>query len=535
MELAGVLLCVAVAGFVSIGRGQDANWDLQNYHFYNPWALLNGRLGWDIAAAQLQTYFNPTLDIPFYAMVAAGWPPRLIAFALALPAGVGAWLLAKLLLLLFRDLPRTRRFVCVGAALAIGVTASHAVGMLGVTMNEWPGAALTVAALWLLVRAMANGRLPGRTLLAAGAMSGLATGLKLTAATYAVALAIALILCSPRLRRGFADAFVFGLGVVAGVAAGGGYWMALMWSHFDSPVFPFFNDYIRSPWWVSGAVPGFYGPHTLTEWLVFPLRFFRTTVGFVGEMPFRDWRIPLLYLLTLCLCWRWVWQTLRNRQADGRPAIFPPDLAATWQLVAVFWAVSFPLWVAQHSIYRYIVALELLVGALIIGGMRVFVRGRAFPWAAIAIAIAAIAPTRYPDYWHVEFGPRWFDVHVPVVESRALVLLHSDAPMAYVLPFFPADARFLGIYNNFNNPQSKTRTQDELSRVIATHRGPLYSLASPAGKGIESLTPYGLERRRETCAGIASNMPHAPIELCRLQRVSGPSAVQPEQSVAGSR
>ena len=51
--------CVVAAGARSIGLGKDVNWDLRNYHWYNAWALLNGRLGWDLAPAQLQTYYNP--------------------------------------------------------------------------------------------------------------------------------------------------------------------------------------------------------------------------------------------------------------------------------------------------------------------------------------------------------------------------------------------------------------------------------------------------------------------------------------------
>ena len=73
--LAGAML---VAGIVSaFVLKQDVNWDLQNYHFYNAWAFVHQRLGWDIAPAQLQTYHNPLLDLPYYAMVAADWPPRL--------------------------------------------------------------------------------------------------------------------------------------------------------------------------------------------------------------------------------------------------------------------------------------------------------------------------------------------------------------------------------------------------------------------------------------------------------------------------
>ncbi len=77
LDAAFLVACVAVSSAVSIALGQDANWDLQNYHFYGPWALLEGRaFGCDIAAAQLQTYLNPLLDLPFYAMVAADWDPR---------------------------------------------------------------------------------------------------------------------------------------------------------------------------------------------------------------------------------------------------------------------------------------------------------------------------------------------------------------------------------------------------------------------------------------------------------------------------
>src|SRR4029450_10760318 len=103
----------------------------------------------DVAAAQLQTYLNPLLDIPFYAMVAADWPPRAIAFAMGLFAGAGAFFLIKTLLILFGDLPpRERRNYVVFASL-LGMLAADPVALLASTMNEWQGAALTMLALWL--------------------------------------------------------------------------------------------------------------------------------------------------------------------------------------------------------------------------------------------------------------------------------------------------------------------------------------------------------------------------------------------------
>jgi len=46
--------------------GEDVNWDWQNYHEYNVWAVLNGRYAIDALPAGFQTYFNPTIYFPVY-------------------------------------------------------------------------------------------------------------------------------------------------------------------------------------------------------------------------------------------------------------------------------------------------------------------------------------------------------------------------------------------------------------------------------------------------------------------------------------
>src|SRR6185312_15049019 len=53
------------AGFVIL-LGKDTSWDSRNYHWYAPYALLNHRIGVDVAVAHQASYYNPYLDIPFY-------------------------------------------------------------------------------------------------------------------------------------------------------------------------------------------------------------------------------------------------------------------------------------------------------------------------------------------------------------------------------------------------------------------------------------------------------------------------------------
>jgi hypothetical protein len=138
----------------------------------------------------------------------------------------------------------------------------------------------------------------------------------------------------------------------------------------------------------------------------------------------------------------------------------------------------------------------------------------------LVVALSLVATTAPPDWGRGGFGRRWFDVQLPQIEPNALVLLTTDAPMAYLLPFFPADARHLGLNNNINDPQRETLMDEEIVRAIREHDGPIYSLSYPAGTGDGALDAHGLIRIKETCVEARTNMRTSPIELCRAVRVA---------------
>ena len=67
LEVIAVTLGSLLAGAIYTWFvGEDVNWDWQNYHEYNVWALLNGRYVIDALPAGFQTYFNPTVYFPIY-------------------------------------------------------------------------------------------------------------------------------------------------------------------------------------------------------------------------------------------------------------------------------------------------------------------------------------------------------------------------------------------------------------------------------------------------------------------------------------
>ncbi len=50
----------------SIWLGIDVNFDLLNYHLYNPYAFLNGKIGQDLFTAGVHSTLNPLPDLYFY-------------------------------------------------------------------------------------------------------------------------------------------------------------------------------------------------------------------------------------------------------------------------------------------------------------------------------------------------------------------------------------------------------------------------------------------------------------------------------------
>ena len=525
-DLALLALCVGVAGWIAVRMGQDANWDLQNYHYYIGWAWWHDHRAYtiDIAAAQLQTYHNPLLDLPFFLMVDAGWDPRTISVVLAAPAGIAGYFAIRLAPLLFADLPRPERWLAVGCAVAIGMTAAMGRATLGTTMNEWPGAALTMAALYVVVRALVRNpgaAIPAATLVGAGLLVGFANGSKLTYGVYAVGLAAAILWRGP-IRRGYIvrawrEAIVFGVAVLAGTAAAAGPWMYALWTQFQNPIFPYGNIWIKSPWWGEYEAMGRpYGPHKLVEWLAFPFGLTAPKAFYVTEVDYVDARLTLLYGLALLAGIAAVVERLAGRRLEPSST----GNAEVWRVVALFFVVSFVIWTAQHSILRYLIPSFIVSGALIVALLRHVLRPGFAPTAIVIVAVALVASTKVQDWGRIEFGPQWFEVRMTTPDPDALVLLTSQEPMSYVAPFFPPDAKFLGINNSISDAKRKTLMEETIRRTIREHRGPIYSLAYPKGAGIDALLERGLLQITETCAPIATNQRTSPLEMCRVVRTS---------------
>lgn len=507
-------LAIALAGAASIGLRQDSSWDLANYHLYNAWAFVHGRFGLDWAPAQLQSFYSPYLDLPFYALFAADAPPRVIAFVLAIPTGIAWYCCARLAQLLFAGEAEPLRTRATVAAIALGVTAPMPISLIGTTMNDWYVAACVLGALLLVLRRGDPAQAPVRAWLAAGALVGAAAGLKLTGSIYAVGLGVA-VMSIGRWRAVVAT----GGAMAAAFALTAGPWLATMYARYGNPLFPYFNDVFRSPWAdpVSFSATRF-GPSSLAEWLVFPYVLLVKLEGYVAEPEFRDARLALLY--TLCLVA--LGMVVARRARGARPPAAASAARPAWRFLAVFALASFLAWAVVYRIARYLVPLELLAGLFTAGLIVRLVPARRAT-LALALALAAvIVSAKFPTWWRQPFGEHFLTVDLPPVAPDALVLLVTPEPMSYVLPAFPPDARFAGLVSNFNDPGRRNRLQETIAHAIREHRGALYSLAVPPGRdeGAAALAQMGL--RRTQCGIVRTNLRVSPLELCALARTAPP-------------
>jgi hypothetical protein len=461
------LLCA----LISIWYGQDTNWDLQNYHLYNAYAFLGGRVGRDWAPAQLQTYFNPLLDLPYYWMM-QHWPGRWVAGLMGAIHGLAFALLAALGWHFSRNLkyPRVWAFI-LGL---VGCISPVFVAELGSTMNDNMTALLVLAALLLLVtqwQSVWHTDWYGAWVpLLAGFLLGAAAGLKLTNFIYALAACIALPLCFGPWRLRVRSFMIIGSGVAFGLTATSGFWFWKMWHLYGDPLFPM----------AAADVPNAYTQFLPKSWLeamFYPL-VFTLQPGRIGEFPLRQIISPSMYVLFAA--WASVASLEYLRAVRG---VAPAKAVASMTLkpeglyLLLFVALSYLFWLKAFGYNRYFITLELLAPLIIWLLLCRLCR----PTTALRIsAVVFLSSVTVALRFHREMGHaawtegRNYALHDPPIITHAegaTLIFVGGQPMGWLAPLFPSDLIFVSLAGNF--PESPSY-QVKLREVVRTRGGPIY-------------------------------------------------------------
>jgi hypothetical protein len=465
--VAAVLIPV-LFGLMSMVIGQDANWDLRNYHLYNVHALLNDRLGFDLAPARFQTYFNPTLDLLYYGLNRLS-PPLVVGFVMGALHGLNFVLVLGI----------ARQLTGAGADLRLPLLLAAAAvlgpgfrGELGNTMGDNTTALFLLGGLYLALsrwQAMLDQNVKGTVaVLGAGLLMGLGTGLKLTNLPYAVAMCLAFLCVPLPYRRRFGMAFLFGIGVSAGVALTSGWWFLKMWQMFGNPLFPQFNNIFHSPWAAeTGVIDTSFLPKTLLEYLRWPF-IFASDFHRVTEVAHSLVMWPVTYTL---LAMFGALALLRRVRGVTLPSIGPRG-----RFFLVFCGLAYLVWMRMFSIYRYLILLELLVPLIIWLLWRGIATSAqaAHRLAGMTLVVLLLCATATPQWGNAQWGAQAYSAEVPAFEAPAqsvIFFAQPEPPMGWLATMFPPQVKFIGVDTGF--PESPAWRQ-RMRQAVAERSGPHY-------------------------------------------------------------
>jgi hypothetical protein len=529
LTLAAWLIIPPLFGLLSVMLGQDANWDLRNYHFYNPYAFIYNRMDFDALPSQVANFYNPLLYVPFYYAVTL-LPPKGVGFLLGWIQGFNF----PLLLAITRqmtpcsgsgmDSSWKRGRLCFGISLA-GMLGAADISELGTMFSDNLLSLLILSSLWIILSAMRHLLLPGwRVKLAivtgAGFLAGAAIGFKQPAAIYAIGLCAAFfVLKAPFISRFFMS-FFYGIGVLSGIALTGGYWLYEMWTRFRNPFFPYFNLLFKSPMATIGDYrDASYLPKSIGEALISPFFFGFAPYEF-SEVAYRDLRIPLLYVLLLALLVKKIVDGVSVRPEQPPDRTDPALNASIWFLLT-FGALSYLTWLKMFAIFRYIMVIEMLAPLGIWLILDRLIRSRiarnAAAGASLLMILAALSPA---DWGRVTWGKDYFGADLPVIEKPedAIVIMTGADPSAYLVPLFPKAVRFVRIQSYFTGPSSHPNGYDRLmEKMIAGHTGRLYILYRSYEKygAVSALDAYGLDMDSDSCQAFKPHIESNVIDpLC---------------------
>ncbi len=532
--LSGQLLffCLAGSGFLSVWLGQDANWDLKNYHIYNPWALLHNRSDIDLFAAGIQTYFNPILDLPYYflAVDLLGSMPRTVAFMMGLPYGLLIFFLFKSAHLVLVDLQVTTRYQNMVATLlvAFGVSGAATAPQIGTTFNEIQVAAIIIAGVMVLLSGLRGIEQPFnlRTAFWGGMLFGLAAGLKLTAGIYAPAAAIALFFAIEQKRKAIFAMAIFSMAWALGFGIMYGWWAFHLYVSTGNPMFPMFENVFHTTWMGAGVgMDNRFKPHTLSQAVLYPFFWIGSTTVTVAEPIFSDPRFAVALASFLVL-------TSVLLLARSGQRVYPLDNVAhlkipkTSLFILVFTAVAYVVWLSMFSILRYAVSIEALLGLSI--GINLIICTR-YLHIKISEKILVIflcflllgvsANTKYPQWGRTNYGDSVLRIQPVALEPDSLIIV-LGSPQAYVLPDLAKQTRnvqFVGITDDLLSAR-KFDLWKKVSQKIDLFSGVMYAMVlTDATHRLRLLPEIGLSVDEKSCQLFATNI-DSSFSICRLYR-----------------
>lgn len=357
-----------LGGILSSVLKYELLWDFTNYHYFNPWAFLNGRINYDVGVAGMNAFFNPLPDIPLYLLIKYfNDYPNFICFVQGMWFGALLFLFFKIVCQVVDTSTRVGKLQ-VFVILLVGATGWSTFMQIGTSTNEIQISVFIMAGLYVLLKEMYSSKQNKWLFLLSGLLLGMAMGLKLTAVTYCVSSALAVFLYYRRLERPLEKIFFFAVGGISGFLIFNGFWMYILWEHFQNPFFPFANEIFKSEYAsVSNVRDVRFLPKDIWEALLNPLLIFKKGISLASDGNFAgegnnfiiDYRPVFSFIGLLGLIVFYLKEKICRRE-------FCLKFDSVMGFLLVWVVISYVLWMFLFNIIRYIVPIEMLLSIFII-------------------------------------------------------------------------------------------------------------------------------------------------------------------------
>jgi hypothetical protein len=508
-----LILLMILMGSISICLKNINLWDFENYHFYNAYAFLNNRLSYDIAPAQLQTYFNPLLDTFNYFIIKTLVNPNYIEFVFGALNGVTAFFAIKIAYYVFDSEPKELLLFSVICSILISFTSPCFIEQIGISFTDAETSTLTIASIYYCIRYVNSDINQSLFLILSAGLIGIAVGLKLVNACYLIGILIALNFSIKTGKRN--PLLLFTFTSISFFLLTEGFWMWKLYENFKNPFFPIYNQYFQSPYAsIKSYVDYRYMPKNISQWLFYPFYWIETNHLINDNDIMRDWRPALAILLGLIYL-------IRSYFCKNIPSI----RHKAFIYLIVFCLTSYILWLKEFSIYRYFLPISLILGILIIRLFLINLNNLQYAYRKILITaltmsliLSSILPLTFDNY--KIYKP--LNINVPIIPDNSIVILiNGSEPFSYLIPYFPNNSRFISLFNfEFYIIGDNNKLIQTSKEVIKSNQNKLYVIdnhLSDTKKMINRvLTYYKLQEIPKSCKPIYSTLPPFIYQLCQV-------------------
>ncbi len=497
------------AGFVIL-LGKDTSWDFRNYHWYAPYALLNGRMGIDIAVAHQGSWYNPYLDLPFYLLAnhTRAWIALGVLGAVQGATVIPLYMMGRSVLRVVAK-PGDAQLLA-GALALLGQFGALTITEFGTTYYDNVMACLALTGLAIIVcnrDALRTGSLRNAAILSAiaGLITGMAMGLKLPSMPWCIGFAAALLAVGGSGRHIAMRLAAGGLAGVIGFAIFAAPWMLHVHALTGNPLFPYFNDYWQSPLALDAHYRDLrFVPTLLWRQILFPF-LFTLDWHVAGDLAVQDIRLLLAYILVIPAG---IVLILKKDAADAlverRAAI----------ILFAFAAAGYVTWLKFFAIYRYAILLEMLSVLLVIAAVGLLpIARRTRQLVLVGLAALVLLTTRSEFIERAPVEDPYVETALPPIPNpdKTMVVMTGDAPLGFIATTLPPQVPVLRIDGWFLQPRDGSGLTRQMKARVAAHLksgGDLYLLAdaNDMNRAREALRDYRLAIRWPVCQQFDTNI-----------------------------